>query len=273
MGAFDEKELAGAPPGFDDLMEDRDYLFRLVNTIDWEAQLEATRVLLLRNQRASAGVSANIDELRHEAQTYRGLHHDHIVDEHVDAMFRSAYSEAANSMAAIGMIVPMLESTYSQSLRSLGEMYITKGMAPPAHPRWERAGQHQHRWNCQVYFDREGEARWDIIRGIRQISAATGLATYVSAETSNWIDAMLTYRNKMFHGGFEWSLAQRDQFLAQIAERQWDGLFQSATTDRKPWIFYLRDEVIAEMPLQMGRILDAMGRFAKALPFDLVSEG
>lgn len=273
MVAFDDKGQTGDPLSFEDLMEDRDYLFRLANTIDWDAQLEAIRGVLHRNQMASAAVSANIDELRHEAQTYRGPYHERIVDEHVDAMFRSAYSEAANSMAAIGIIVPMLESTYSQSLQSLGEMYVTKGMAPPAHPRWDRAGQHQHRWNCQVYFDREGEARRDIIRGIRQISAATGLAAYVSAETSNWIDAMRTYRNKMFHGGFEWSLAQRDQFQAQIAERQWDGLFQSATTDRKPWIFYLRDEVIAEMPLQMGRILDAMGRFAKALPFDLVSEG
>lgn len=273
MITFDDEELAGVPLGVDDLMEDRDYLFRLVNTIDWDAQLDAIRGVLHRNQRASAAVSANIDELEQEAQTYRGPHHDRIVDEHVDAMFRSTYSEAANSMAAIGMIVPMLESIYAQSFHSLGDMYAAKGMVPPAHPRWHRAGAHRHRWNCQVYFDRDGEPRQDIIRGIRQISAASGLAAYISAETSNWIDAMLTYRNKMFHGGLEWSLAQRDQFEQQITQRHWEGFFRSARTDNRPWIFYIKDDIIAEMPSKIEAILDGMGRFARGLPFELVSIG
>lgn len=257
--------------GFDQFMEDRDYLFRLVNTIDWDSQLEAIKGVLRRDQKASQAVSENIDELKLEAETYRGPHHEHVVDEHVDAMFRSSYSEAANSLAAIGMIVPMLESLYSQSFHSLGQMYAAKGMVPPPHRRWDRAGAHPERWNCQVYFGEDGKAHQDIIRGIRQITVASGLAGHLPEGAANWIDAMLTYRNKMFHGGFEWSLAQRDQFNQQIAERQWGDLFQSATSDHKPWIFYIRDEVIAEMPKQIEGILDGMGRFAKALPFELVS--
>ena len=271
MVEVEDEGIAGLRLGLENLMDDRDYLFRLVNTIDWESQLEAIRGVLGRNQKASQTVSAHIDELRQEAETYRGPHHEHVVDEHVDAMFRSSYSEAANSMAAIGMIAPMLESLYSQSFHSLGEMYATKGMEPEAHRRWERAGADPQRWNCQVYFAEAGEVRQDIISGIQQISAATGLVRYLAADTANWIDAMLTYRNKMFHGGFEWSLAQRDQFEKQIAERKWEHFFQSATTDGKPWIFYIRDEVIAEMPKRMEGILDGMGRFAKALPFELVS--
>jgi hypothetical protein len=255
----------------DHLMEDRDYLFRLVNTIDWDLQLEAINGVLRRNHAASQAVSAQIEELRQEAETYRGPYQDRLVDEHVDAIFRSSYSEAANSMAAIGMIVPMLESVYSQSFYSLGEMFEAKTMKPPAHQRWDRAGDHPKRWNCQVYFGEDGGAHQDIIRGIRQISAATGLIEHLPSDTSNWIDAMLTYRNKMFHGGFEWSLAQRDQFEKQIAERRWDRFFESATTNGKPWIFYLTDEAIAEMPTRMEAILDGMGRFAKSLPFALVS--
>lgn len=75
----------------------------------------------------------------------------------------------------------------------------------------------------------------------------------------------------MFHGGFEWSLAQRDQFEKQITERHWEDFFQSATPDAKPWISYIREEVIAEMPKRMEDFLDGRGRFAKALPFGLVS--
>ncbi|WP_108610455.1 hypothetical protein [Aminobacter sp. MSH1] len=273
MFEFEDEGTAGGRLGFDDLMEDRDYLFRLVNTIDWDAQLGAIGVVLGRNQKALQAVSANIDDLRQEAETYRGPHHQQIVDEHVDAMFRSSYSEAANSMAAIGMIVPMLESIYSQSFHSLGEMYATKGMEPHPHQRWVRAGTDPQRWNCQVYFAQGGEVRQDIISGIRQISAATDLVKFLPTDTADWIDAMLTYRNKMFHGGFEWSLAQRDQFEKQIAERQWERFFKSATTGDKPWIFYIRDEVIAEMPKRMEALLDGMGRFAKVLPFELVAIG
>jgi len=269
--AFRDDEIADVRLGFDDFMEDRDYLFRLVNTIDWDSQLQAIKGVLHRNQKASQAVSDHIDELKLDAETYRGPHHEQIVDEHVDAMFRSSYSEAANSMAAIGMIVPMLESVYSQSFHSLGEMYAAKGMVPPPHQRWDRAGSHPERWNCQVYFSEDGEAHQDIIRGIRQITVASGLAAHLPGDTANWIDAMLTYRNKMFHGGFEWSLAQRDQFDRQIVQRRWGDLFQSATSNDKPWIFYIRDGVIAEMPSRIEAILDGMGRFAKSLPFELVA--
>jgi hypothetical protein len=185
-------------------------------------------------------------------------------------MFRSTYSDAAVSLSAIGMIVPMAESVFSQSFHSLGSMYVAKELEPPDHPRWQRAGPHPERWNCQWYFSRD-EPRNDIISGLAQLSEATGLSAYLQPDMMDWIAAMLSYRNRMFHGGFEWSLAQRDHFESLIAARKWDKYFQSARTNDKPWIFYLRDEVIDDMPKRMESILDGFGRFAKDLPFELVS--
>lgn len=72
MVEFEGEGIAGLRLGLENLMDDRDYLFRLVNTIDWDSQLEAIRGVLGRNQKASQAVSANIDELRQEAETYRG---------------------------------------------------------------------------------------------------------------------------------------------------------------------------------------------------------
>ena len=226
--------------------------------------------MLARNRSAAEQVSANIAQLGERARTYSGPYHDHLVDEHVDAMFSSSYSDAAVSLSAIGMVVPMMESIFSQSLQSLGSMYVAKQIAPPDHKRWRSAGPHPERWNCQWYFD-AGKPRNDIISGLPQLSEAVGLSAYLEPDTMNWIAAMLSYRNRMFHGGFEWSLPQRDQFERLIAARDWDKYFQSARTNDKPWIFYLRDEVIDDMPRRMESILGAFGRFAKDLPFELVS--
>lgn len=263
-------EVAELRVGLDNLLDDRDYLFRLLDSIDWDAQLDAIRSVLARNRSAAERVAANIDELGQRAETYSGPHHHHVVDEHVDAMWRSSYSDAAVSLSAIGMIVPIAESVFSQSFQALGSMYAAKQMQPPDHRRWKRADQHPERWNCQWYFGRD-KARNDIISGLPQISEASGLSTYLEPDMMEWLAAMVSYRNRMFHGGFEWSLAQRDQFEALIAARNWDKYFQSARTNDKPWIFYLRDEVIDDMPRRMEAILDSFGRFAKDLPFELIS--
>lgn len=256
--------------GLENLLDDRDYLFRLLDSIDWDAQLEAVSAVLARNRAAAERVSSDIDQLGERARTYDGPYHDHVVGQHVDAMYRSSYSDAAVSLSAIGMIVPMMESVFSQSFQALGAMYDAKAMQPPEHQRWKRAGTHEKRWNCQWYFGQDG-ARNDIICGIPQLSEATGLSPYLQEDITDWIAAMLTYRNRMFHGGFEWSLEQRDQFEKLIVEKAWDKYFQSARTGDKPWIFYLRDEIIDDMPNRMASILNSFGVFAKNLPFNLIS--
>lgn len=261
---FDEMQQS-----FENLLDDRDHLFALLDTIDWDAQLDAIRDVLRRNRAAADAVSSNIQMLKEEARSYSGPYPDRVVDDHVDAMYRSSYSDAAVSLSAIGMIVPMLESVFSQSFQSLGLMYDAKGMSPPHHRRWQRAGKDPQRWNCQWYFG-SASSRLDIISGIAQLSEAIGLSTWLEPGTMDWIAAMLAYRNRLFHGGFEWSLEHREQFEALVAARAWDQFFQSARTNGKPWIFYLRDEIIDDMPRRMEGVLDSLGRFAKNLPLDLV---
>lgn len=70
--------------GLEDLLDDRDYLFRLVDTIDWDAQLDAVKAVLAMNRAAADRVSSEIGLLGERARTYAGPYHDHIIDEHVD---------------------------------------------------------------------------------------------------------------------------------------------------------------------------------------------
>lgn len=105
-------------------------------------------------------------------------------------MYRSSYSDAAVSLSAIGMIVPMMESVLSQSFHSLGSMYVARQVAPPNHKRWRRAGPHPECWNCQWYFG-HGEVRNDIISGLPQLSAAVGLSAYLEPDRPNRPEAAI----------------------------------------------------------------------------------
>lgn len=255
--------------GLDNLLDDRDYLYRLVETIDWDAQLDAIRGVLRLHRQSAEKVTDNILALRAQAESYEGPYHHHVVDQHTDAVWFSSYSEAAISLSALGMVVPMIESVFSQSLSALGALYAESTISPPAHRRWDRAGADDGRWNCQIYYDKKREPHTDIIRGLPQLSEAAGLSACLSPEDVDWIVALLSYRNRMFHGGFEWSIEQRDKFLALVEGQGWQKYFQWSESDHRPWIFYLRDEVIDAMPDRVRAILDSLGRFARDLPHGL----
>jgi len=269
-GDEEKEQSAGLRSAIENLLDDWDYLFRLINTIDWDAQLEAIRSLFRQHRAWPDSVSANIARLKNEAETYRGPYHDHLVDEHVNAMFRSSYSDGVISLSAMGVIVPMIETVFSQSFQSLGAKYAVTGLTPPDHQRWRRAEGHAEAWNCQWHFGRR-DPRLDITAGIPQLSDAAGLAPFLPADALDWIVALLTFRNRMFHGGLEWSIGQRNQFEKLIEQRKWDRYFVAALSNDRPWIFYLRDEMIDELPDRMNSLLDAFGRFARSLQHELVS--
>lgn len=248
-------------------MDDRDYLFRLVTEIDWESQVRAVRTVLGRNARASAAAQEHIDEVK---RTGRGQLDE---DDLLDALHQATYDDGANSMAAIGMVAPMVESLFSQAFASLGLLYSEKDIAPPEDERWTLAGGDEQRWNCQYYFKNAGEPpKQDIISGIVQLSRATGLKNHISKADFVWIRAMLTYRNFMFHNGLEWTPRRRAEFTKVIEAQKWEHFFSSATSGGYPWVFYIEKRVMAEIPDVIERILDGMGNFAKSLPFELVAK-
>lgn len=271
--SFDESEFEGLKPGyFDNFLDDRDYLYTLVHNIDWQSQLLAVRLMLSRNRAAGEAFSKAIDEDAAQVRAYKGPHHDHWSDQHVDMLHESVYRDAAESMAAIGMIAPLVESTLGQSLAALGDMYVRKNISPGDHKRWKRAGDHAARWSCQFYFDSKGEAKSNIIAGMPQLAEASGLDKFLSQDFMTWFEAMFTYRNFMFHGGFEWTIDRRELFEKAIEENGWDRLFSCSTTNGRPWIYYIENEAIDALPVIVEDMLDSLGRFAKSLPFELTSE-
>ncbi|MBY3097541.1 hypothetical protein [Rhizobium laguerreae] len=270
---MDESAFEGFTPGyFDNFLDDRDYLHTLVHDIDWQSQLLAVRLMIFRNRQAGEAFSKAIKDDAAEVEAYDGPHHDHWVNQHVDMIHESVYHDAAESMAAIGMIAPLVESTLGQSLAALGDMYGRKNINPGDHKRWKRAENHEARWNCQFYFDSEKKAKNNIILGLPQLAGACGLDKFLSQDFLNWFEAMFMYRNFMFHGGFEWTIERRESFEKQIEKKGWDRVFTCSTTNHRPWIYYIKDEAIVALPTMVEDMLDSLGRFTKSLPSELTSK-
>lgn len=252
-------------------LDDRDYAHYLISDLDLEAQLIAIRAIIARNSTAAAEASRQIDELAEWARSAKGVESHRTTDFWVDQMHASVFSDAAASMAALGMIAPLTESIFSQAFRSLERMYSARDLAPPDHPRWSRVHDGAiDRWYCNIYIDEDG-ARTDVAAGIKQLANATGLAAFIIRSDFKLINALLAYRNRMFHMGFEWPMQSRIEFERLIETNGWSSYFTSSRHNEDPWIFYLSDETIASLPDWLDALILKIGRFAKSLPRDLLS--
>ncbi|ANL33937.1 hypothetical protein [Rhizobium phaseoli] len=252
-------------------LDDRDYAHFLIGSIDIEAQLLAIRSLVARNAAAAQEASKRIDELADWARKTTGAESYRATDEWVDEMHASVYSDAAASMAAVGMFAPLIESLFSQVFRTLEKMYSVRGTNDPVHPRWSyQQDQKIDRWNCNIYVDAD-RVRTDVAAGIKQLAQASGLKAHIGKSDFKLINALITYRNRMFHMGFEWPLSDRLNFERLIIQNGWSQYFGSSRHNKAPWIFYLSDETVAGLPDFADGLVAKIGRFARSLPRDLLS--
>ncbi|MGO6939471.1 hypothetical protein [Rhizobium johnstonii] len=262
MNSLDEIALEGLAPGyFDNFLDDRDYLYTLLNNIDWDSQLHAVRLMISRNRQAGKDFTQAIEVDEAEVKAYHGLNHDHWVDQNVDMKHESVYRDAAESMAAIGIIAPLVESSLGQALAALGDMYDRMGISPGNHKRWKRSVGDKTRWNCQFHFNSKKEASNNIILGLPQLAEACGLDKFLSKDFMSWFEALFVYRNYMFHGGFEWTIERRELFEANVEKNGWDQWFTCSTSNYRPWIYYIRDEAIVAMPTMVEDMLSSLERF------------
>jgi hypothetical protein len=102
-----------------------------------------------------------------------------------------------------------------------------------------------------------------MVVGIMQLSCATCLNEFLPTNLQKTLSAVFAYRNKMFHLGFEWPVHEREKFSTLIIDERWPTTwFNWATSDSKPWICYMTDDLISECLTQIDGILFAFGKFA-----------
>lgn len=242
-------------------MSDRDHAeYLLGEDIDLDAQMAAIRDLLHRHRSAEDALSVDIDELGEAAQKAEGRYAEHLVDLSVDSMWKSTYQAAAHSMAAASMLAPIMESILVRLFAKFGERPWPQVDAE----RQARAGAaHKGFWNAQIYFSSKDGEKSDIGRGVRQLAATTGLADHLPADFHTAFEALVLYRNKMFHNGFEWPIEARGKFEILVEARGWGDWFNSSRTNHEPWIFYMTPAFVDRCLDLVDQTLDAIGRLAR----------
>ena len=89
-------------------IEDRDCASLLLPHLDYDYQLLAIHALLKSNRNALHNLSTEIDHIDAFARKATGLTNEHAVEEWLDHLQQFAYQKATHSMAAVGMIAPLL---------------------------------------------------------------------------------------------------------------------------------------------------------------------
>jgi hypothetical protein len=101
----------------------------------------------------------------------------------------------------------------------------------------------------------------DLLPGVRQLSAAIGLDRILPGSSDRTLSALFGYRNKNFHNGLEWPVAEREAFVRRVAQERWDPWFRWARSDNSPWIIYMTPEFVGHCLAFAEELLDAIGTF------------
>ncbi len=243
------------------LLDPRDYIYNLKVDFDIDSQLFAIRSLLRRNRNADQSISDEINSLEKLSRHLKGVAADRACDEWVDQIFYSTYQDAAHSMSAVGMLAPLVETIFYQCFQGIGKQFYPAIQPFGTRERWNVA--HGIQWDCHFVVVK-GKIHNDLVRGIFQLSDAIGLTSLFPADLNTVLSALFTYRNKMFHNGFEWPVDERKRFAKKIKDDGWPSAwFSVATTNDNPWIFFMSDNFIQHCDKTIELILDAIGCFVR----------
>lgn len=246
--------LADSGSGLPDI-EDIDYAGDFLPDIDYLAQVRAIRDLLDRHAEEERLATDRIQSIR-STEPMR----QQFVDEAVAEMHESVYQDAAHSMAAVGMLAPLVETIFRTAFLNIGARYDSLPGWTSPHARLQLPG--KTRWDCGRVF-RDGEWRNGIVEGVRELSDALDLTPALPPAFWSRFEALIAYRNKMFHHGFEWPEKIREQFWGRM---ETSGFFSVATTNDRPWIVYMTAAFSRQLLVDIEQILSRIGALAKAHP-------
>lgn len=246
--------------------EIRDWAMVVLPHLDYDSQLKAIKNLLSSNTESQEATSDGIKEISSYIKNYKAPLSEYfyyLEDERGEKIRDSIYQDAAHSMAAVGMLGPLIESLFSHAFCCILEVFYYDRKIFPEHPRFKQ--EHWKESDCHWLWDKRNN-KWvvNFPGGVLQLAKAIELKEYLPKKMNEILNALFSYRNKMFHCGFEWSIDERIQFCNRIERgslpNQW---FKFATSGDEPWIFYLSNEFIEECLKTTELILVGLGEYVK----------
>lgn len=243
-------------------LSDRDAAFLVLPDLDYDSQLAAIHQLLRRHRAADQELKREITEIEAFAARTSGLRNQRAIDEWTDRLHHSVYQDAAHSMAAVGMLAPMIESVFYQTFLGIRQRFYDGKHAPTDQVRWQQPAEDQ--WDCHYYWS-NGRRSKNLVSGIIQLSEALQLMSHLPANLEQMLEALFEYRNKMFHCGFEWPVDERQRFAKRIRDRKWPAnWFAQATRGGLPWVFYMTDYFIQRCADTIDQVICGVGAYCKS---------
>ncbi len=243
-------------------LTDADYGHMLLGDIDLDAQFVAIRGVLARNKAAEASLEAEILEIVEMARKAEGRSTRRLDDLRSERLQESVYQDAAHSMAACGMLAPLLEAVFARMFQAIGR---ETGWPTASDVRQKRVrGEGSGFWNPQIYYDDKAERKDNLILGTVQLAKETGLFGELPDDFALVIKALFSYRNRMFHNGFEWPVEQRESFDRMIGgDKMPADWFSRSTSGEKTWIIYIAEPLTRRCLALFDEVLEAGGRLAR----------
>ena len=203
------------------------------------AQLVAIRRLLYRQERADQELSDRMKEADEVARRTNGRANEHAVDAWVELAEISCYQDAAHSMAAVGMIAPFIESAFRAAFPSIGTE----------------------------------SPRRSLVKDIVKHTEEVGMKEYLPTDLEPTLSALFAYRNKMFHGGFEWSSQELKRFERLLDRNRWPhDWFSKATSNDEPWMFYMTSAFVDHCLDMAERVIRGIEQFGWERNFGLIAK-
>ena len=246
-------------------ISDRDMACVVLPDLDYEAQLVAISDVLRQHDAVDKRITAQIKEVEDYARKSIGLRNERAVDEWVDLLHGSTYQGAAHSMAALGMLAPLIESLFYQAFQGIRTTYYGVDVIPPGHARGGM-GKADHFWDCHLLYNPKAKSKYqkELVPGIMELAEAIDLKAHLPVDLLPILKALFRYRNKMFHFGFEWPPKECAEFAKDIADEGWDAWFASVTRDGVPFIFYMTDQLINYSFGLVDKLLEGFGAYCRA---------
>lgn len=200
--------------------------------LDYNAQFRAIHKLLHDLVQLDESLDGTIKEAEESVQRSPGGEaNEHAVDQLVDLYHFSCFQGAAHSMAAVGMLAPFVESVFRQVFQPIGKTL------PPG----------------------------NTVRNIVNFADEVGMRSYMPDDFEVTLSALFYYRNKMFHGGFEWPKEERERFQRKLDASGWPSdWFSNATSGDEPWMFYMSAHFIKHCLDCIEQVIEGISEFAIA---------
>ncbi len=237
-----------------DSLSPRDHAIHLLRHTLLEQQLDAIKRTLRAHEEVREAKAYQFEVL--DADPRWDGDYDGGIEALRDARFwQMTFQSSAHSMAAVGMLAPLIESLFVEIFEALK----TRTEIKSDHPR--RSLKSNKRWKPQFYA-KDGREMRGFAMGAVQLSEAIDLLPFLPRDLGTSLSALSKYRNNMFHNGFEWPEATILNFDKERSD--WpECWFDLTHRGDKPWLFYMTPYFCAHCVALIDGIIDGTGGYLR----------